>query len=72
MTISLDKLEALAKAASDDWLAFIAACDPATILKLLAVVKAAKAVASKTMLYHDGDDGDAVDLLYALADLDTP
>ena len=52
MTISLDELEVLAKAASvpdakrfhyDDWLAFIAACDPATILKLLAERRALQA-----------------------------
>jgi hypothetical protein len=46
MTISLSKLESLAKSASDypnwDHSIFIAACSPDTILKLIAVARAAK------------------------------
>ena len=86
MTISLDELADLAKAASvpdGDRIAFIAACDPATILKLLAVVKAAKAAehalphkvrndTSYPISFQEKADASMVVLREALAALDTP
>ena len=58
---------------------FIAACDPATLLKLLAVVKAAKAVDAAVYILPVGYaysygiiDSSPGDLHAALAALDTP